>query len=77
MFDGHKRSIQLNLVKSAIISAAFVLTCVNDNKTGLQPVSRPVEQVHYFGGWVECAKSLWCPMGGVLLRYLGLRLIGS
>ena len=30
------------------------------NKTGLQPVSRPVEQVHYFGGWVEGAKSLWC-----------------
>ena len=29
-------------------------------KTGLQPVSRPVEQVHYFVGWVECSKSLWC-----------------
>ena len=25
----------------------------NDNKTGLQPVSRPVELVLYFGGWVE------------------------
>ena len=25
------------------------------NKTGLQPVSRPVELVHYFGGWVEGA----------------------
>ena len=23
------------------------------NKTGLQPVSRPVELIHYFGGWVE------------------------
>ena len=23
------------------------------NKTGLQPVSRPVELVNYFGGWVE------------------------
>ena len=23
------------------------------NKTGLQPVSRPVELVDYFGGWVE------------------------
>ena len=23
------------------------------NKRGLQPVSRPVEQVHYFGGCVE------------------------
>ena len=23
------------------------------NKTGLQPVSRHVELVHYFGGWVE------------------------
>ena len=32
----------------------------NSNKTGLQPVSRPVEQVHYFGGWVEGTKSLWC-----------------
>ena len=30
------------------------------NKTGLQTVPRPVEQVHYFGGWVEGAKSLWC-----------------
>ena len=30
------------------------------NKTGLQPVSRPVEQAHYFGGWVEGVKSLWC-----------------
>ena len=30
------------------------------NKTGLQPVSRPVDQVHYFGGWVEGAKSFWC-----------------
>ena len=26
---------------------------VNLNKTGLQPVSRPVELVHYFGGRVE------------------------
>ena len=24
-----------------------------ENKTGLQPVSRPVELVYYFGGWVE------------------------
>ena len=23
------------------------------NKTGFQPVSRPAELVHYFGGWVE------------------------
>ena len=30
------------------------------NKTSLQPVSRPVEQVHYFGVRVEGAKSLWC-----------------
>ena len=26
----------------------------------MQPVSKQVEQVHYFGGWVEGAKSLWC-----------------
>ena len=26
------------------------------NKTGLQPISRPVELVHYFGGWVEGPK---------------------
>ena len=25
------------------------------NKTGLQPVSRPVELVYYFRGWVEVA----------------------
>ena len=24
-----------------------------ENKTGLQPASRPVERVHYFGEWVE------------------------
>ena len=24
------------------------------SKTGLPHVSRPVELVHYFGGWVEC-----------------------
>ena len=30
------------------------------NKTGLQPVSRPVELFHFFGGWVEHAKTLWC-----------------
>ena len=34
------------------------------NKTGLQPVPRPVELVHYFGGLVECkspfgAKAFW------------------
>ena len=28
------------------------------NKTGLQPVSRPVKQVPLFRGF--CAKSLWC-----------------
>ena len=27
------------------------------NKTGLKAVSRPVERVHYFGGWVE--DNLW------------------
>ena len=27
-----------------------------DNKTGLQPVSRPVEQEHYLEGWVESVK---------------------
>ena len=31
----------------------------NLNKTGLQPVSRPVEQVHYLGGWSGGSKSLW------------------
>ena len=25
----------------------------NNNKTSLQPVSRPVELVHYFGEWIE------------------------
>ena len=30
------------------------------NKTGLQPVPRPVQQVHYFEGWVEGAKPHWC-----------------
>ena len=31
------------------------LPMLDFNKTGLQPVSRPVELVHYFGGWVEGA----------------------
>ena len=33
---------------------------LRNNKTGLQPISRLVEQVYYFGGWVEGAKSFWC-----------------
>ena len=28
------------------------------DKTGLQPISRLVEQVHYFEAWVEGAKSI-------------------
>ena len=31
----------------------IVLLFKSLNKTGLQPVSRPVELVYYFGGWVE------------------------
>ena len=31
---------------------------VNKNKTGLKPVSRPVERVYYLGGWTEFSKSL-------------------
>ena len=34
----------------------------NGDKKGLQPVSRPVEQVHYFGGWVQS------PFGAKTLR---------
>ena len=30
------------------------------NKTGLQPDSRPAEQVYYFGGWLVGAKTVWC-----------------
>ena len=46
------------------------------NKTGLQPVSRPVEQVHYFGGWVNGSKSLWYQGRYVALeRALDLELI--
>ena len=30
------------------------------NRTGLQPVSMTCEQVNYFRGWVEGAKSIWC-----------------
>ena len=30
------------------------------NKTGLQPVSRLVERVHYLGGFSGGSKSLWC-----------------
>ena len=46
-----------NLAKKIFI---FVNVSIIINKTGLQPVSRTVEQVHYFGGWVEGAISLWC-----------------
>ena len=31
------------------------------NKTGLQPGQRPVDQVHYFGGWVAGGESLCWP----------------
>ena len=40
------------------------------NKTGFQPVSSPVEQVHYFGGWVEGAKPLWCHIEQYLIKHL-------
>ena len=33
------------------LSLSIHLTILN--KTGLQLVSRPMEKVHYFGGWVE------------------------
>ena len=32
----------------------------HENQTGLQPVSRPVEQAHYFEGWVKGCKSPFC-----------------
>ena len=40
-----------------VVTFALViwLHCRLQNKTGLQPVSRPGELVHYFGGWVEGA----------------------
>ena len=45
------------------------------NKTGLQPVSRPVEQDHYLGGMVKThfdAKSVFNVMtfGGLLFSYV-------
>ena len=30
---------------------AIQIPSLKRNKTGLQPVSRPVERVHYLGGW--------------------------
>ena len=48
--------IQTNL-NSKLLSLVFRSWL---NKTGLQPVSRPVKQVHYFGGWVQGVKSRWC-----------------
>ena len=42
---------------SAILLAHFhCYLKIGINKTGLQPVSRPVEQVHYFEGWGVGAK---------------------
>ena len=38
-----------------LVKKIFFLNCTV-NKIGLQPV----EQVHYFGRWVEGTKSLWC-----------------
>ena len=48
--------------KSTLIvkTASLLQSTLKTNKTGLQPVSRLVEQVHCLGGWVEGAKSLWC-----------------
>ena len=42
----------------SVLVKATKQTC-NLNKTGLRPVSRPVEQVQYFRGWVQGAKSHW------------------
>ena len=38
---------------------AFGYAC--QNKTGLQPVTRPVEQVHYFGGFGKGCKAPLVP----------------
>ena len=36
-----------------LLSQVFLFCAACINKTGLQPVLRPVELVHYFGGWVK------------------------
>ena len=52
-------SLELTKVVSSLSACSMqVLQFYADrifNKTGLQPVSRPMELVHYFGGWVEGA----------------------
>ena len=45
----------LNTSVDAIPTTESWLRC-HSNKTGLQPVSRPVEQVYYFEGWGVGAK---------------------
>ena len=40
-------------VQTSLLLPIYFFSEKRDNKTGLQPVSRPVELVHYFGGWVE------------------------
>ena len=47
--DRSKRVSKKNLVIPANEASNEVANLLK-NKTGLQPVSRPVEQVHYFGG---------------------------
>ena len=53
---------------------AYIYTNLSLNKTGLQSVSRPVELVHYFGGWVEGAskQTNWTD-GGWVQRTFGAK----
>ena len=47
------KKIKFRMLEPINIGFMFNPIHYQQNKTGLQPVSRPVELVHYFGGWVE------------------------
>ena len=41
---------KFNALSNELVNPFFCWPVTKNNKTGLQPVARPVELVHYFGG---------------------------
>ena len=55
---GRKKSLELEKNSKQFFQVAYANPSFLYNKTGSQPVSRPVEQAHYLGGWSGGSKSL-------------------
>ena len=55
-FRGGVKRLKFDKFPYQVLKTLFQDLCSTGNKTGLQPVSRLVELVLYFGGWVEGPK---------------------